>query len=180
MTEFDSQAMETERDAAVSVLSEHYSLGTLSKESFDDRLAAVFAADKATELRSAMDGLTGHPTAPGPPVRTPGSGHHRQSLAKTTDRHRSRRRRREAASRQRLRGTRGDRREQRRRTYRRAGHHGVRGKQVAVLLLLLWLCWQVEGREAKCLAALVMIAVVTAAGARHRHHSGYRHYDRAG
>ncbi|WP_432011993.1 DUF1707 SHOCT-like domain-containing protein [Streptomyces cucumeris] len=158
MTGFDSQAMETERDAAVSVLSEHYSLGNLSKESFDDRLAAVFAADKATELRSAMDGLTGHPTAPGPPVRTPGSRHHRQSL----------------------RGTRGDRREQRRRTYQRAGHRRVRGKLVAVLLLLVCLCWQVDGREAKFLTALVMIAVVTAAGARHRHHSGYRHYDRVG
>ncbi|WP_432587462.1 DUF1707 domain-containing protein [Streptomyces sp. HD1123-B1] len=180
MTGFDRRVMETERDAAASVLSEHYSLGNLSKESFDDRLAAVFAADKAIELRSAMDGLAGHPMAPAPPVRTPGPRHHRRSLAKTMDRHRSRRCHREAASRQRLRGTRGDRREQRRRTYQRAGHRGVRGKLAAVLLLLVCLCWQVDGGEAKFLTALVMIAVVTAAGARHRHHSGYRHYDRVG
>ncbi|MEU8825976.1 DUF1707 domain-containing protein [Streptomyces sp. NPDC048636] len=86
MTEIDRPVMDPERDAAAAVLSDHYSLGTLSKDNFDDRLAAVFAAGTVAELRDVLDGLPVHHVEPAPTARTPSARHHRRRRAETESR----------------------------------------------------------------------------------------------
>jgi hypothetical protein len=53
----DLRASDYDRDAVVAALSDHYSVGRLSKEEFDERVDAAFRATTIAELDRLMDDL---------------------------------------------------------------------------------------------------------------------------
>jgi len=68
---------DAEREAVAAALREHYAQGRLTGDDLDERLAAVFTARYADDLRRITDDLPGSSGLPGSSAAASGRGHER-------------------------------------------------------------------------------------------------------